>query len=119
MRSPAAPATLTYPYSVLRFRRFGLRRWALMPQITIDGKTRGFSPGQMIIQVANAHGIAIPQYCYHDALSIVASCRICLAEVWQPNPRNNNALEPIPKLVPTCQTACAEVVPVLEMIAAI
>jgi NADH-quinone oxidoreductase subunit G len=38
----------------------------------------------------------------------VASCRICLAEVWQPNPRNNNALEAIPKLVPTCQTACAE-----------
>ncbi|MFN7020680.1 MAG: 2Fe-2S iron-sulfur cluster-binding protein [Phycisphaerales bacterium] len=79
-----------------------------MPTITIDGRTCEFTPGQMIIQVANAHGIAIPQYCYHDALSIVASCRICLAEVWQPNPRNNNALEPIPKLVPTCQTACAD-----------
>ncbi|MCC6321390.1 MAG: (2Fe-2S)-binding protein [Phycisphaerales bacterium] len=79
-----------------------------MPQITIDGKKCDFAPGQMIIQVANANGLTIPQYCYHDALSIVASCRICLAEVWQPNPRNNNALEAIPKLVPTCQTACAD-----------
>jgi NADH-quinone oxidoreductase subunit G len=79
-----------------------------MPRITINGTQLEFTPGQMIIQVANAAGIDIPQYCYHDGLSIVASCRICLAEVWQPNPRNNNALEPIPKLVPTCQTACAD-----------
>lgn len=79
-----------------------------MPRITINGKECDFKPGQMIIQVANDLGMEIPQYCYHDGLSIVASCRICLAEVWQPNPRNNNALEPIPKLVPTCQTACSE-----------
>jgi len=79
-----------------------------MPKITINGKECEFKPGQMIIQVANENAQAIPQYCYHDGLSIVASCRICLAEVWQPNPRNNNALEPIPKLVPTCQTACSD-----------
>jgi NADH-quinone oxidoreductase subunit G len=79
-----------------------------MPRITINGKVSDFTPGQMIIQVANAAGQEIPQYCYHDGLSIVASCRICLAEVWQPNPRNNNALELIPKLIPTCQTACAD-----------
>ena len=84
---------------------------ASMPTITINGKACEFKaggPAPMILQVANANGIEIPQYCYHDGLSIVASCRICLAEVWQPNPRNNNALEPIPKLVPTCQTACAD-----------
>lgn len=79
-----------------------------MPKVTINGRECEFKPGEMIIQVANANGIEIPQYCYHDGLSIVASCRICLAEVWQPNPRNNNALEPIPKLIPTCQTACAD-----------
>ncbi|MBY0263077.1 MAG: molybdopterin-dependent oxidoreductase, partial [Phycisphaerales bacterium] len=79
-----------------------------MPKITINGHECEFKPGQMILQVANENAQAIPQYCYHDGLSIVASCRICLAEVWQPNPRNNNALEAIPKLVPTCQTACAE-----------
>jgi NADH-quinone oxidoreductase subunit G len=79
-----------------------------MPKITINGRECEFKPGQMILQVANENGLTIPQYCYHDGLSIVASCRICLGEVWQPNPRNNNALEAIPKLVPTCQTACAD-----------
>ena len=79
-----------------------------MPTITIDGKECDFEQGQTIIQVANANGIEIPQYCYHDGLSIVASCRICLAEVWAPNPRNENKLEPIPKLLPTCQTPAGE-----------
>jgi NADH-quinone oxidoreductase subunit G len=79
-----------------------------LPRITIDGVECEFQPGQMILQVANDHSIAIPQYCYHPGLSIVASCRICLAEVWAPNPRNNNALEPIPKLLPTCQTPAAD-----------
>jgi len=79
-----------------------------MPTITINGTTCDFEPGQMILQVANAHGIDIPQYCYHDGLSIVASCRICLAEVWAPNPRNDNKLEAIPKLLPTCQTPAGD-----------
>ncbi len=79
-----------------------------MPQITIDGKTCEFTPGQVILQVAIEHGLAIPYYCYHPGLSIVASCRICLAEVWQPNPRNEGKLEAWPKLTPTCQTAAAE-----------
>ena len=81
-----------------------------MPTITINGKSCDFNPGQTILQVANDHAIEIPQYCYHDGLSIVASCRICLAEVWAPNPRNNNALEPYMggKLLPTCQTTASD-----------
>ncbi len=79
-----------------------------MATITIDGKECGFEQGDTILQVANANGITIPQYCYHDGLTIVASCRICLAEVWAPNPRNDNKLEAIPKLLPTCQTTCGE-----------
>jgi NADH-quinone oxidoreductase subunit G len=58
--------------------------------------------------VANRNRLAIPQYCYHDGLSIPASCRICLGEVWAPNPRNEGKLEPIPKLLPTCQTPAAD-----------
>ena len=34
----------------------------------------------------------------------LAEALFCLAEVAQPNPRNDNALELIPKLLPTCQT---------------
>lgn len=79
-----------------------------MPKITINGRPLEYKPGQTILQVANTAGIAIPQYCYHDGLSIVASCRICLAECWAPNPRNNNALEYLGKLLPTCQTTCSD-----------
>ncbi|QDU71279.1 molybdopterin-dependent oxidoreductase [Mucisphaera calidilacus] len=79
-----------------------------MPKITIDGQTCEFEGKKTILQVANDNGIEIPQYCYHEGLSIVASCRICLAEVAQPNPRKDNALELIPKLVPTCQTPAVD-----------
>jgi NADH-quinone oxidoreductase subunit G len=79
-----------------------------MPTITIDGKICEFQKGQNILQVALENDIAIPYYCWHPALSVVASCRICLAEVWAPNPKKDNKLEPIPKLVPTCQTAAGD-----------
>jgi len=74
-----------------------------MPTITIDKKPFEFEQGETILDVATKNGIEIPQYCYHPSLSIVANCRICLAEVWAPNPRNDNKLEPMPKLLPTCQ----------------
>ena len=79
-----------------------------MPTITINGKACDFTGGQSILQVANEHDVEIPQYCYHDGLSVAASCRICLAEVWAPNPRNDNKLEAIPKLLPTCQTPAGD-----------
>jgi NADH-quinone oxidoreductase subunit G len=64
-----------------------------MPKITVDGKTIEAKQGQMVLQACNDADVAVPQYCYHPGLSIVASCRICLVEV-----------EGIPKLVPACQT---------------
>ena len=78
--------------------------------MTINGTVCAFEPGQTILQVANANGIEIPQYCYHDGLSVVASCRICLAEIWAPNPRNDNKIEPFMggKLMPTCQTQASD-----------
>jgi len=77
-----------------------------MPTITINSVACEFEPGQTILQVANAHGVEIPFYCYHDGLSAPAQCRICLAQLWAPNPRNENALEPVAggKLLPTCTT---------------
>ncbi len=79
-----------------------------MPSITIDGKTCHFEGKKTILQVALENDIQIPHYCYHPGLSVVASCRICLAEVAQPNPRNDNKLELIPKLLPTCQTPAVD-----------
>ncbi|MDB5296460.1 MAG: nuoG [Phycisphaerales bacterium] len=68
-----------------------------MPKFTVDGRTLDAKPGQMILQACNDAGVAIPQYCYHPGLSIVASCRICLVDV-----------EGMPKLVPACQTPVRE-----------
>jgi NADH-quinone oxidoreductase subunit G len=80
-----------------------------MPTITINGKKCDFTPGQMILQVANANGVEIPQYCYHDGLSIVASCRICLGEAFTPDAKTGQ-LAPYMggKLFPTCQTPCSD-----------
>jgi NADH-quinone oxidoreductase subunit G len=79
-----------------------------MPTITIDGHECQFEKGANILQVALDNEIEIPHYCYHPALSVVASCRICLVEVWAPNPRADNKLEPIPKLLPACDTAAGD-----------
>ncbi|MHC4413878.1 MAG: NADH-quinone oxidoreductase subunit G [Planctomycetota bacterium] len=79
-----------------------------MPTITINGQVCPFEPGQLILQIALENNIAIPHYCYHPGLSVVANCRICLAEVWAPNPRHDNRLEPIPKLLPACQTPAGD-----------
>ncbi|MFP4144138.1 MAG: molybdopterin-dependent oxidoreductase [Phycisphaeraceae bacterium] len=75
-----------------------------MPSIFIDGQECEFEGKKTILEVALEHGIEIPHYCYHPGMSIVASCRICLAEIAQPNPRNEGKVELVPKLVPTCQT---------------
>jgi len=76
-----------------------------MPTITVNGKVCDFTPGQTIVQAANAAGVEIPQYCYHDGLSIVASCRICLAEIWAPDAKTGQIVPQMGgKLQPTCQT---------------
>ena len=79
-----------------------------MATITINGVQVEFEGKPTILQVAQDNGLAIPHYCYHRALSIVGSCRLCLGEVAQPNPRQGNQLEWIPKLVPTCQTTAVD-----------
>ncbi|MEY2796231.1 MAG: putative NADH-quinone oxidoreductase subunit [Planctomycetota bacterium] len=78
-----------------------------MPELTINGKKHSFKPGQSILQAALDQDVEVPHYCYHPGLSVVANCRICLAEVWQPNAKTGK-LEPFPKLVPTCQQPAAE-----------
>jgi len=79
-----------------------------MPRITIDGQELGFDGKKLILDIAQENGVAIPHYCYHPGLSVVASCRICLAEVAQPNPRNPEQVQLLPKLVPTCQTLAVD-----------
>jgi ferredoxin len=87
------------------------RRGVDMPTCKIDGKVCEFEDGDSILKVAWMNGIPIPHYCYHDGLSIPAQCRICLVEIWAPNPRNENKLEPrwaeAPALLPDDPPATA------------
>lgn len=81
-----------------------------MPQITINGVVCDFEPGERILDIANRSDVEVPYYCYHPGLSIPAQCRICLAEIHAPNPRNDNKLEPMAggKLMPTCSTQASD-----------
>ncbi len=59
-------------------------------------------PRENVIQVARKAGVEIPHYCWHEALSVVASCRMCLVEVGETKPDGSVAMGG--KLVPACQT---------------
>lgn len=68
-----------------------------MATIEIDGKSLEVADGSMIIEAADAAGIEIPRFCYHEKLSIAANCRMCLVEV-----------EKAPKPLPACATPVAD-----------
>src|SRR5207249_7665678 len=55
-----------------------------------------------LIQAALKGGAFIPHYCWHPALSVVASCRMCLVEVGEKKPDGSIAMQP--RVVPACQT---------------
>ena len=54
-----------------------------------------------LVQAALKGGVFIPHYCWHPALSVVASCRMCLVEVGEM--KDGKAVMQ-PKVVPGCQT---------------
>src|SRR3982751_2800522 len=55
-----------------------------------------------LIQAAERGGVFIPRYCWPPALTVVASCRMCLVEVGERKPDGTVAMQP--KVVPACQT---------------
>jgi NADH-quinone oxidoreductase subunit G len=55
-----------------------------------------------LIQAAMKGGSFIPHYCWHPALTVVASCRMCLVEVGEKKPDGSVVMQP--KVVPGCQT---------------
>ena len=46
------------------------------------------------IQAAKRIGFEIPSYCWHPALSVVASCRMCLVEVGDKKPDGTIVMRP-------------------------
>ena len=65
--------------------------------LTIDGRPVTVEKGRTVLQAAIESGIKIPYYCYHPALGIDGSCRVCIVKI-----------EKMPKLQTSCSTPVAE-----------
>jgi len=68
-----------------------------MSKCVIDGREVEFTPGQNLIEVAKKAGVAVPYFCYHPGMTVVAQCRMCAVEI-----------EKMPKLQTACSTAATE-----------
>ncbi len=68
-----------------------------MLTIEIDGQKIEAPEGARLIDVADHAGIPIPRFCYHQKLSIAASCRMCLVDI-----------EKMPKPAPACATTISD-----------
>jgi NADH-quinone oxidoreductase subunit G len=55
-----------------------------------------------LIQASLKAGVFIPHYCWHPALTVVASCRMCLVEVGERKPDGSVTMQS--RVVPGCQT---------------
>jgi len=64
-----------------------------MPTCTINGSEVTVPAGTTVIQAASMAGYDVPHFCYHPALSVPATCRMCLVEI-----------EKARKLEPACYT---------------
>jgi len=75
-----------------------------MPTVTVNNEPVEIGADERLncIQAAQRAGYEIPAYCYHPALSVVASCRMCLVEYGERKP--DGTVSMMPKLVPGCQT---------------
>ncbi len=71
-----------------------------MPLLKIDERELEVEAGTNVLAAALTAGIEIPHYCYHPALSVVGSCRMCMVEI-----------EGMPKLQTSCSTPVGELPP--------
>nr|AAY43001.1 Nqo3 [Rhodothermus marinus] len=85
-----------------------------MPRITIDGTVYEFEGRPKLLQFCLDHGIELPHFCYHPALSIPANCRQCLVEVGMPvidretgKPKLDENGQPVIQFMPKLQTSCS------------
>ena len=68
--------------------------------------------GQSVLQAVLDAGHEIPHYCYHPALSIAGSCRLCAVEVGYPD--KEGKIQMTKPLVMSCQTPVQEGMVVLS-----
>lgn len=65
--------------------------------LTIDGLPVTVAKGKTVLQAAIEAGISIPYYCYHPALAVDGSCRVCIVKI-----------EKMPKLQTSCSTVATD-----------
>jgi NADH-quinone oxidoreductase subunit G len=58
-----------------------------MAKLTIDGIEVEVPNGSSVLQAAEAAGVEIPRFCYHERLSIAGNCRMCLVEIEKMPPK--------------------------------
>src|SRR5262245_2198008 len=75
-----------------------------MATITVNGKDIQVGDHERLncVEAALRAGVFVPHYCWHPALTVVASCRMCLVEVGEKKPDGTVAMQP--RVVPACQT---------------
>lgn len=74
-----------------------------MAKVYVNGSEVDIGDARLnLIQAAQRGGVFVPHYCWHPALSVVASCRMCLVEVGEKRPDGSIVMQP--KVVPGCQT---------------
>ena len=54
-----------------------------MPKVTINNIEHEFEDGLNILEACRKVGVELPHFCYHPAMSIAGSCRMCQVEVEQ------------------------------------
>jgi hypothetical protein len=52
-----------------------------MVTLTIDGQQVTVEKGKTVLQAAIEHGFSVPYYCYHPALGVDGSCRVCIVKI--------------------------------------
>ncbi len=73
-----------------------------MPTVYVNDKPVEIGNKKLnCIQAADLAGVFIPHYCWHESLTVVASCRMCLVEMGD---LKDGKVTMQPKVVPGCQT---------------
>src|SRR5437899_4433294 len=74
-----------------------------MPTVYVNDKPVEIGTAKLnCVQAAELAGVFVPHYCWHEALTVVASCRMCLVEVGERKPDGTVQMQP--RVVPGCQT---------------
>lgn len=68
-----------------------------MPTLKINDRDVTVEPGTLLLDACKQAGFDIPHFCYHPALTPVATCRMCLVEI-----------QGMPKLATSCTTPATE-----------